>query len=77
MLGRSILMDEWYRSVVFLTSFIFFVNLFGDYGLFLYLCNIQFGEVGEPSGPTSLFLLEIESFYFKSFCAIDNTNYMA
>jgi hypothetical protein len=44
---------------------------------FLYLYNIQFGEVGEPSGPASLFLLEIESFYFKSFCAIDNTNYMA
>ena len=31
----------------------------------MYLCNIQFGEVGEPSGPTSLFLLEIRSFYFK------------
>lgn len=25
------------------------------FGICCYLCNIQFGEVGEPSGPTSLF----------------------
>ena len=49
---------------------------FGGCGFFLYFCNIQFGEVREPSGLTSPFLLKIEGFYFKPFCTIDDANDM-
>ena len=33
-------------------------------------------QVGEPSGPTWLFLWKIKSFQFKSFCSVDGTNDM-
>ena len=38
-----------------------------------YICNIQFGEVGEPSGLTSHFLFKIKGLYLKSFGTVDYT----
>ena len=39
-------------------------------GFFLYLCNIQFGEVGEPSGPTSLFYWKSKVFISSPFALL-------
>ena len=53
---------EWHSGNLDLTaafgaySFMSLITFVGSNG-FLYLCNIQFGEVGEPSGPASLFYL--------------------
>ena len=55
--------------------FDFFFHVFWCFKNYCYLCSVPFAHIGCLGLRLGAFLLKIESFYFKSFCAIDNTNY--
>jgi hypothetical protein len=52
----------------------FFCDFVWRFGNFLYLCSIQFGEVGEPSGPTSLFYWKSKVFISSPLALLNGIN---